>query len=152
MCTLISPFLNMYCPFGFIKGPDFFCSCRCLLLASHHAFVLTQHQLSRLQITSLDTEPREGIIIFLARKLNTEIFYSLTLFSLQMHHYLTEAPGSDCCPGGFSSGGDKLRTSDMEAVSVQICCWQQKVCSVRACVSAHPNQISMEAWVRRSPW
>ena len=102
----------------------------------YHVLVLPGYQLCRLQITSLDTEPREGIVTFLGRKPHTEIFYSLTLLFLQMCRYLTEAA--------------KWRTSVMEAVPVQICCWPQKVCSVRACVSSHPNQISMEACVRQS--
>ena len=91
MCTLKSPFLNAYCPFGLVKGSDCSCSCRCLLLAPHHVFVLPGHQLCRLQITSLDAEPREGIVTFLGWKPNIEIFFSLVLLSLQMC-YLNEAP------------------------------------------------------------
>lgn len=126
MCTLKSPFLNTHCPFGLIKGPDSFCSFRGLLVAPHCMFVLKGHQLCRLHIISLDKDPREGIITFLGRKLNTELFCSLMPISLQMCHCLTEATGPDCCAGDLSSGGAKLRT-----VSVHFCCWPQKVCSVR---------------------
>lgn len=90
MCTLTSPFLNTHCPFGFLKGPDSFCSFRGLLVAPHCMFVLKGHQLCRLHIISLDKDPREGMITFLGRKLNTELFCSLMPISLQMCHCLKQ--------------------------------------------------------------
>lgn len=146
MCILKFPFLNTYCPFGLNKGPDTFLSFRCLLLAPHHVFVLKRHQLCRLQITALDTEPGEGIITLLGRKLNSEIFYSLKPISLQTCHFWLKhlalySRGPDRYPSNLSSGGAKWRASAREAVSVQICCWPQKVCSVRTCVSAHPKSV-----------
>jgi hypothetical protein len=78
----------------------------------YHVLVLPGYQLCRLQITSLDTEPREGIVTFLGRKPHTEIFYSLTLLFLQMCRYLTEAPVltavQEVCPLEELSGEPQL--------------------------------------------